>query len=194
MSQPNAKPTLLHEAVLQPITDEYPRNSEAAIVQLENDTMLLAWSHFVGGSTDWTSAQISARLSEDRGRTWGKPYVLQKNIGTMCTYSPSLLELQSGSLGFAFFVKNSKGDNRAYWRSSNDGGNSWSDPVAITPEVAYHILNNDRIVQLTNGRIVAPISYTPKYVDNKTPIRSFCAYSDDDGRTWRRGSGEIGLP
>jgi sialidase-1 len=154
----------------------------------------MAWSHFVGGATDWTSAHISARLSKDRGRTWGSPFVLQENMGEMCTYSPSLIRLQSGLLGFAFFVKNSKNDNRAFWRSSDDDGKTWSNPVAITPDTAYHILNNDRIVQLADGRIIAPISYAPLYVNNKTPIRSFCAFSDDDGRSWRRGSGEIGLP
>lgn len=184
----------IHSSILQSITDKYPRNSEAAVVELEDGRLLLAWSQFLSGSTDWTEARISARFSSNRGRSWEEPFVLQENIGEMCTYSPSLLRLQSGALGLAFFVKNSKGDNRIYWRRSVDEGASWSDAIAITPEPAYYVINNDRIIQIRDGRLLAPIAYVPRIVDHKTPFTSFCCWSDDDGGTWQRGTIEITLP
>ena len=184
----------LHTSILQSITDEYPRNSEASVVELSDGRLLMAWSQFLAGTTDWTEARISARLSSDRGRSWGDFFVLQEIIGEMCTYSPSLLRLHSGSLGLAFFVKNSKGDNRVFWRNSTDEGENWSSAIAITPTPAYYVINNDRVIQLLNGRLLAPIAYVPQFVDHMTPFSSFCSWSDDEGQTWQRGSDEVSLP
>lgn len=187
-------PGSIHEELLIPVTKEHPRNSEAAIEVLKDGRLLLVWSDFFGGQTDWSAAQVSARISADRGRSWGDPYVLQENIGEMCTYSPSLVRLQSGNLGMTVFVKNSNADNRVYWRRSLNDGVTWEAPVVVTPGPGYYIINNDRAVLLESGRILAPIAYVPEYIDNTTSFRVFCAYSDDEGSTWHRGDGEFGLP
>ena len=171
-----------------------PRNSEAATIDLSDGSVLLAWSQFLSGSSDWAAAQIAALISRDGGRTWGEGYVLQENEGKMCTYGPTLLRLDSGNLGLTYFVKNSRADNRVYFRRSADDGRTWSERTAVTPEPAYNIIINDRAVQLSSGRIIAPIAYVPEHVDHSTSFRVFCAYSDDQGNTWSRSPGELGLP
>ena len=187
-------PGSAHEELVVPITEEHPRNSEAAVEKLQDGRLLLVWSDFYGGESDWSAAQVAGRISGDRGRTWGEPFVVQENAGDMCTYSPSLLRMQSGNLGLTYFLKNSNADNRVYWRRSKDDGITWEAPVVVTPELGYHIINNDRTVQLRTGRIIAPIAYVPEYFDKTTSFRIFCAYSDDEGETWRRERGEFGLP
>ncbi len=184
---------VLHETILEPITEEHPRNSEAAVAVLQDGRLLLVWSDFYGGPSDFSEAQVSGRISDDVGRTWGERLTVVANAGQMCTYSPSLIRLQSGSLGITYFVKNSEGDNRVYWRKSSDEGQTWSEPAAVTPEPAYYIINNDRAVQLSSGRLLAPISYVPHYYPTAS-FRSRCWYSDDEGVTWQRGTSEITLP
>jgi len=123
-----------------------------------------------------------------------KRQILQENEGEMCTYSPTLLRLQSGALGLIFFLKNSQADNRVYWRKSTDDGGTWQEKIAVTPDPAYNIINNDRAVQLSTGRIIAPIAYVPEHVAYTTSFRVFCGYSDDEGTTWERSRSELGLP
>ena len=83
--------------------------------------------------------------------------------------------------------------NRVYWRRSADNGRSWTEKVAVTPEPAYNIINNDRAVQLSTGRIITPIAYVPEHVTYTTSFRVFCAYSDDQGESWTRSPCELGL-
>ncbi len=60
---------VLHETILEPITEEHTRNSEAAVIVLQNGRLLLVWSDFYGGPSDFSEAQVSGRISDDVGRT-----------------------------------------------------------------------------------------------------------------------------
>ena len=71
-------------------------------------------------------------------------------------------------------------------RISEDEAKSWSDPVpCITDKECYFVLNNDRVLQLEDGRLVIPVSL------HNTPGGEwhgkgdlFSYYSDDNGMTW----------
>lgn len=184
---------VLHEEIVAPIGGANLRNTEAAVVELKDGRLLLVWSDFTGGASDWVQAQISGKHSSDGGRTWSETFTVVPNAGQMNTYCPSLLRLRSGELGLSYFVKNSVSDNTVYWQRSRDEGRTWGEPVAVTPEPGYHLIINDRAVQLSSGRIVLPISWVPDYFDTAS-FRVFCAYSDDQGESWRHGATEIALP
>ena len=60
--------------------------------------------------------------------------------------------------------------------------------------VGYYVVNNDRVVKLSDGRIIVPSAFhrngystgrTNPYVDLTTGVVIFFI-SDDDGNTWRR--------
>lgn len=174
---------------------QYPRNSEGDVVALRDGRLLACWTRFYGGAEDDARAEIAARLSGDGGRTWGAPFVLQENVGTQNVMSASFLrERESGALLFFYGVKNSVSDMRFYCWRSNDEGESWDEPVLVTPGEAYFVINNARIVQLRSGRLLAPTGYCQEVWTAGEHFRTVMFYSDDAGRTWHRAPGEVDAP
>ncbi len=182
-----------HELIVCPAGEGNARNSEASLVELKDGRLLLAWSCYGPGGDDHAWAQISGRISEDRGRTWGPEFTLVANDAAMNLMDVSLLRLQSGALGIFYLRKNSTSDCRLRMRRSADEGLTWSEEVLCIPAPGYYCVNNDRVVQLSNGRLLAPASYTPD-VATSYHFTSYCCYSDDEGRTWREGAGKVDLP
>ena len=72
----------LFEQVVAPVGPQDPRNSEAAIVPLQDGALLLAWTEFYAGSDDdHGPARLAARRSRDGGRTWAAKTTLVENDG-----------------------------------------------------------------------------------------------------------------
>jgi sialidase-1 len=190
MLSPDAFSVTLAEATVQ-----YPRNSEGDVIVLRDGRLLACWSRFYGGPEDHAAAHIAARLSSDGGRTWGEPFVLQENIGTQNVMSASFLrERTSGELLFFYGVKNSPSDLKFYCRRSHDEGQSWSDPVLVTPADGYNVINNARIVQLSSGRLLAPVEFCRQVYSADEHFRTVMFFSDDGGHSWQRAPGEVDAP
>ena len=183
-----------YDLMLCPATPENARNSEGDIVELEDGRLLLAYSDFYGGSEDHAAARISGKLSEDVGRTWSDKFTLQENVARQNVMSATLMRLQSGEIILFYGHKNASSDLKFYVKKSTDEGESWDEAVCVTPREGYHVMNNDRAIQLTSGRLLAPVSYSSECWSEREHYRSVCFYSDDDGRTWEKGPGEVDLP
>jgi BNR repeat-like domain len=88
---------------------------------------------YEGASTDLGPQRVYVRSSRDQGRTWGARTALSAN-GENAT-GP---RLASGGKGNAriWYMQTSNGDNPDAWnvwyRSSNNGGRSWSTPVRLS--------------------------------------------------------------
>jgi hypothetical protein len=183
--------------LIGPTSPLNPRNGEGAIVGLRESRLLLGWTRFTGGRDDHSAADIFGRVSEDGGYTWGESFLLQENVGAQNVMSVGFLRLRSGDLLFGYAIKHHVSqDCRYYVRRSADEGASWSNPVLATPEEGYFVVNNDRLVQTSTGRLLVPVA---KAVDERYHSVSACFYSDDEGITWQRGpeyidlSGVVGL-
>lgn len=181
--------------VAPPIPRVNPRNTEGSIVELRDGRLLLAYTRFYGGGSDHAYADISGMVSKDGGKTWGRPFLLQRNDGGCNVMSATLLRLQSGEILLGYLRKNkSREDCRFYVRSSKDEGKTWSPEVCATPEpVEYYVVNNDRVVQLRNGRLLVPAADHADW-RRRRQAWAVCYLSDDNGRTWRRGRGHVELP
>ena len=168
-----------------------PRNSEGAFLPLKDGRILFAYSRYYGNSShDHATADIAARYSSDKGATWtDKDEVIVKNHGGMNVMSVSLLRLQSGEIALFYLLKNSTRDCRLVLRRSFDEGRTWSEPtLCMTDEVGYFVVNNDRVIQLKDGRLLFPVSqhrFDGDVFDNKGVVMTYT--SDDNGKTWRRG-------
>lgn len=107
----------------------------------------------------------------------------------MNVMSVSLLRLQNGDIALFYVRKNSLSDARARMRISKDEAKTWSAPVlCVTDRVGYFVLNNDRVIQLENGRLFMPVSLhqtTDTEWSDKGRISTY--YSDDNGSTWQSG-------
>ena len=182
------------ETMLAPATATNPRNSEGDIVVLRDGKLLVAWSEFTGGAADDSKARIAAARSADGGRTWSPRFTLQENVGTQNVMSVSFLRSRSGEILFFYGVKNSPRELYFMVRRSRDEAQTWSEPVRVMSDPGYYVMNNARVVQLRSGRILCPTSFTQEVWTRKEQFRTVMYYSDDDGRTWRRGRGIVVCP
>lgn len=177
-----------YKLIVCPQGPENRRNSEASVIETKDGRLLLAWWHFyTEDGADHSPGDIGAKWSEDRGRTWGDSFILQENVAGMSTGSPSLLRLQDGRIAFFYGVKNATDDLPFEVVFSQDEARTWSEPVVATPEPGYWVMNNDRAVQLSSGRILCPVCWADDcYHPQEPPWKSTVFYSDDCGKTWRR--------
>ncbi|MCA9003991.1 MAG: exo-alpha-sialidase [Planctomycetaceae bacterium] len=178
-------------------SEDNPRNSEGDFITLKDGRILFVYTHFIGGAADHSSAYLAGRYSSDGGKTWTQQdETIIENDGKQNIMSVSLLRLQDGRIALFYARKNSIHDLLPVMRISDDEGAHWSEPVEIIPqkEVGYYVLNNDRVVQLKNGRIVVPLALHQNLPgsDRFNPNAKFlCYYSDDQGKTWQRGTEPI---
>jgi sialidase-1 len=178
-------------------TKQNPRYTEGSVLELSDGSLLFAATEFIGSGSDFAKAQIVARQSTDGGRTWGKHRVLQENTGGRNVMSVTLRRLQrgptAGQIALFYLQKNSFSDLDMLVRFSKDGGQSFGPPTTVTNEPGYHVVNNDRVVELSTGRLLAPVASTAD-VRKVNHFVSHCFISDDGGRTWRKGKKSIDMP
>lgn len=195
--------TEIIEATIAPATESNRRNTEGDIVVLRDGSLLVAWSEFYGGDSDDSSARIVTARSTDGGQAWGKRAVVQENIGQQNVMSVSLIRSKSGDILMFFGVKNGPDDLHFHTRRSQDDAKTWSEPLRMHDEPGYFVMNNDRVIQLRDGRLLAPMAFTDKVWTASEAFRTLVYYSDDDGRSWtisptkleapQRGAMEPGL-
>lgn len=165
------------------------RNSEGDFIQLRDGRIRFVYTHFTAGSgSDFDSAYLASRESTDRGRTWtGEDTELLPNEGVLNTMSVSLERLADGSIALVYLRKNGHDDCRPYIRLSHDEMATWSEPVAVADKVGYFVVNNDRLIQLSSGRLVVPAAI---HAEDGAKFagrgKAICFLSDDNGATWRR--------
>jgi len=171
-------------------TPGFPRNSEGAFVTLKDGVIMYAYTQFYGGSDDHSQARIVSIESRDGGLTWSDPpVVLVENIGEQNVMSVSLLRLQSGRIALFYLIKNSLHDLKPVVQFSGDEAKTWTEAVPIITAYGYFVMNNDRVIQLESGRLIAPVAFhRPIYRDGEQSAdwRGVAIWylSDDEGRTW----------
>jgi len=177
-----------------------PRNSEGDFIQLADGRWLLIHTHFEGGAGDHASAYLAGRISSDNGLTWThEDSLILPNEGHMNIMSVSLLRLQDGRIALFYLRKDSLADCRPYMRVSSDEATTWSAPIDVIPasEPGYYVVNNDRVIQLSSGRLILPAALHTACAGGPLTLPAasvfspygqvLCYLSDDVGATWRKG-------
>ncbi|HOC69813.1 MAG: Sialidase B precursor [Candidatus Hydrogenedentes bacterium ADurb.Bin101] len=186
------------EVVLElPPGEGNPRNSEGDFILLKDGGLLLIYTRFTGGSGDHAAAYLASRRSTDGGATWSKDDTeVVPNEGAMNVMSVSLLRLQDDSIALFYLRKNREDDCRPVMRISRDEGVSWGSPVeCIVQPVGYYVVNNSRVIQLRDGRIVIPAArHALRGEAFSSRGRVVCYLSDDVGKTWRPSATVLEAP
>ncbi len=176
---------------LEPGPDN-PRNSEGDFITLENGRILFIYTHYTGKSGgDNDSAYLAAIYSDDKGKTWTRQQgKIVEQEGKLNVMSVSLLRLQNGEIALFYLRINSETDCIPMIRISDDEANTWSEArPCITDRQGYFVLNNSRVIQLQNGRILFAVAMhqSPEQPKFSSVGRLWSYYSDDNGLTWRSG-------
>lgn len=130
------------------------------------------------------------RKSDDGGRTWTQLYPFTEQAGT------KILRLKDGRLMSVWHrdvqnvLGNKLGAKNFYASFSSDEGRTWEGEVPISTDNRCLYLMNDRVVRLSNGRILVPFALHPnELLDKKMESVGWAGafYSDDEGQTWQEG-------
>ncbi|MGN1345340.1 MAG: sialidase family protein [Eubacteriales bacterium] len=188
-------------------SDGNPRNSEGSFLRLRDGRIAFAYSRYRGNSSDdHAYAEIAVLFSRDEGETFGderilvRPRLAEEYDETNCM-SVSLLRLGNGDVGLFYLLKRHNLVSEVLLRRSSDEMETFSEPVRCTADMpAYYVVNNDRIIASSSGRLLVPVAVHPSSLGFYGPNRSYdgrarAAFfaSDDDGATWRRLSDIIAL-
>jgi sialidase-1 len=167
-----------------------PRNSEGDFITLKDGRILFVYTHYTGTSgDDHGNAYLAGRYSDDKGKTWSDEDInIVGQEGRMNVMSVSLLRLQNGEIALFYLKKNSVTDCVPMIRISKDEATTWSDPQpCITDRDGYFVLNNHRVIQLKNGRLVLAVAMhqVPGELNASEVGRIWSYFSDDNGRSWK---------
>ena len=177
---------------------ENMRNGEGAFLTLKDGRILFAYSRYRDhGNSDDHTADIGSMISSDGGKSFADAGILVEcaSVNAKNMMSVSLMRMQNGDAGLFYLVRYPDDRLLMYLKRSGDEGRTWSDAVLCTPEGAYFVVNNDRVIRLSNGDILIPAA------QHKKSGSCFDAASDavfflshDDGRTWEKAPGKVCMP
>ena len=174
---------------------EHPRYSEGSIIPLMDGSLLLATTEFDNSTSDFAPARIVARRSRDDGNTWNEREILQDNVGRLNVMSATVRRFraqQGAAIGLFYLQKNSRDDLKVYLRTSADDGRTFGEPRLITDSPGFHVMNNDRVTELADGRLLCPVAWTRDFQADDHFV-SFCYWSDDEGKSWSTGMSRVNV-
>jgi len=180
--------------VIEP-SAQRPRNSEGDIVELKDGRLCLVYTRFSGGgAVDHSPADLVMRTSGDNGKSWSEDKVLVANEGKNNVMSVSILRLKNDELLLFYLRKDDPQTScQCYVRRSRDEFKTLSEPMRVSQIEGFHVVNNDRVGQLANGRIIVPANLHSGFDETGTQVTKFSFkgipfvyYSDDEGKTWKK--------
>ena len=187
------KVRLIHQL---PPESNNPRNSEGAFIRGKEGEILFAYSRYTGESChDHAACDIALIVSHDEGESWSEPSIIAPAscFGTKNVMSVSSLTGQNGEICFYFLIKENNFTTTLGRAVSTDGKNFVCERCGADFPPAYYVINNDRLVRLENGRILAPAAFiTAEQNEEHTkggpvyPYVTTLLYSDKDGKSFSR--------
>lgn len=171
------------------------RNSEGAFIRLKSNDILFVYTRYRGkGKEDHSEADLYGIISSDDGETFGKPFLVFscEAVGADNIMSVSLMRMKNGNIGLFYLQKQNEIHTCIpYFTISEDEGKTWGEHIRCIKEDGYYVLNNDRVITLSNGRILMPIAQHIYENGVYGPGKVFMCASDDEGKTWYKISNDI---
>lgn len=184
-------------------TAEYPRHSEASILERADGSLMIAWQEYTQserGSEDNAPNRISAMTSHDGGETWGeRRTLLSPEPGDVNVYSPNFLRLPDGevllfNLRYLVLERGRPPATIGMVRRSRDEGRTFSDPEPLWSGSPL-MFASSTVKRLSTGRIVMPVARQRGEVWTSTDHEVLgVTVSDDGGKSWQESQTWADLP
>ena len=157
------------------------------------------------GRSDSGDIDMLVKRSTDNGRTWSEQAVVWDDGGNTCGNACPVIDQRTGRIvllttwnrgddgGKELHAGTGKGTRRVFVLTSDDDGNSWSEPREITSSAKadgwwWYATGPGVGIQLRKGphtgRLVIPANHSSA----ASGYAAHTIYSDDGGETWRRSA------
>ena len=187
---------LVHDEIVEDHSTDGLRAGEGCVSVLEDGSLHFIYGTFYGAG-DHDKAILLETRSMDGGLTWIDPkQFIETPDDILNNMSVSSLRLQDGRTAVAFMRKVAQNNCHPIFMTSDDNAATWSDPLEVDDRGGYYVVNNDRLVQTSDGRILIPYAWhgfdsSKTFSGDIEPTYCGCFISDDSGATWRRSADEI---
>ncbi|HVY76259.1 MAG TPA: sialidase family protein [Puia sp.] len=181
---------------MEPDQDGYTMFHVPALAISKKGTILAFAEGRYGNGGDWADIDLTMRRSLNNGKTWEPLTVIIPRTKGKPTSNITPIIDQNGTIHLLYQVNYEK----AWYMKSVDEGKTWSTPQEIT--YAFDQFKKDydwkvlapgpgHGIQLTTGRLLVPvwlcIPDRSKPGGDHRPSCVATIYSDDHGKTWKRG-------
>jgi sialidase-1 len=190
------KGTCMRQTVFDPENGDYYTYRIPSLVATKQGTLLAFSAARKGKGGDWDPIDVVLRRSTDFGKTWGPLQLIAHKENAPCDNATPIVDWQTGEIHLLYQT-----DYAKCWSiRSEDDGETWSDPVDITPVIETYKKDYDwnvlapgpgHGVALSNGRLVVPFWLSTGGKSHRPSI-VVAVYSDDHGRTWHPG--DVAVP
>lgn len=164
-----------------------------AVVKTAKGTLLCFAEGRVEGRSDFGNIDIVLKRSEDGGATWGNLIVVQDSGSDRCC-NPVPVALNDGKvlLLYCWNKDGASATQKVFTIFSDNDGKNWGSPTEITQQILRDGESNymtgpvHGIVKKyapAAGRIIIPARCKSPY-DKPSHV----IYSDDEGKTWKKGA------
>lgn len=163
-----------------------------AITITRKGTIIVGCAARLDGHGDWVNIDTMIRRSTDNGGTW-EPAVKVTDVGTSVVDNATFIAMPDRDRVLLMYQV---GYAKAYVKTSDDEGATWSEPREITGAFETY-RSRDRYdwkviamgpghgIVLKNGRMLVPVWLATDH--SHRPSVSSTIYSDDHGETWQAG-------
>ncbi len=146
---------------------------------------------------DHGDIDLMLRRSTDGGRTWSPQRVVHEEGGTAKITIGNPCPVVDGKTG-TIWLPFTRDNRDVFVTSSTDDGATWAEPTRITatvkdPNWSWYATGPGHGIQITRGkhkgRLLVPsdCSAHPVWSQRAKARHSVMVYSDDHGKSWRRG-------
>ena len=179
--------------------EKNPRNSEGSFLVLADGRIAFAYSRYYGGSdNDHAACNICVVYSYDSGQSFDVAHyetlVFASDYNEQNVMSVTLRYMRNGDIGLFYLLKHAGVSSEYILRRYKGDFSNCIGEVKCLPHAytSYFVVNNDRILQASNGKWFIPAAMhhssvnrtDGEYMDSRGIVYFFC--SDDDGQTWKQ--------
>ena len=187
--------------------DGYASYRIPAVIEAADGTLIAFAEGRVSGAADDGNVDLLAKRSSDGGSTWGELQVVADMESNFIGNASPVVDSESGRVVLLATYKagtdseveiltgTGADTSREYLLTSDDNGETWSEPVDITesvkaPDWRWYSVGPGHAFQIQSGPHAGRMVAAANHSDGALNYGAHLLLSDDGGETWRIGASD----